>query len=109
MIARSIWDDCQINLGYFSDQFGTTPGSKFEVWRARSAPRPCRFAPVDTGIAGERYFEALNGIQEGDLIIPGPFREVRNLADGDDIRIASGNESSEAGERSGGFQFRFGR
>ena len=67
------------------------------------------FAPVDTGIAGERYFEALNGIQEGDLIITGPFSEVRNLADGDDIRIASGNESSEAGERSGGFQFRFGR
>ena len=64
--------------------------------------------PVDTGIAGERYFEALNGIQEGDLIITGPFSEVRNLTDGDDIRIASGNESSEAGERSGGFQLRFG-
>ena len=67
------------------------------------------FAPVDTGIAGERYFEALNGIQEGDLIITGPFSEVRNLADGDDIRIASGNESSEAGERSGGCLLRFGR
>ena len=45
------------------------------------------FAPVDTGIAGERYFEALSGVTEGDLIIIGPFNEVRNLADGDSIRV----------------------
>ena len=45
------------------------------------------FAPVDTGIAGERYFEALSGVTEGDLIIIGPFNEVRNLADGDAIRV----------------------
>ena len=45
------------------------------------------FAPVDTGIAGERYFEALSGVAEGDLIIIGPFNEVRNLADGDSIRV----------------------
>lgn len=45
------------------------------------------FAPVDTGIAGERYFEALSGVTEGDLIIIGPFNEVRNLADGDSIQV----------------------
>ena len=45
------------------------------------------FVPVDTGIAGERYFEALTGVAEGDLIIIGPFSEVRNLADGDSIRV----------------------
>lgn len=45
------------------------------------------FAPVDTGIAGERYFEALSGVTEGDLVIIGPFNEVRNLADGDAIRV----------------------
>ncbi len=45
------------------------------------------FVPVDTGIAGERYFEALSGVAEGDLIVTGPFSEVRNLADGDSIRV----------------------
>ena len=48
------------------------------------------FVPVDTGIAGERYFEALSGVAEGDLIIIGPFSEVRNLADGDSIRVVEG-------------------
>lgn len=45
------------------------------------------FAPVDTGIAGERYFEALSGVEEDDLVIIGPFNEVRNLNDGDSIRV----------------------
>ena len=48
------------------------------------------FVPVDTGIAGERYFEALSGVAEGDLIVTGPFSEVRNLADGDSIRVVDG-------------------
>ena len=55
------------------------------------------FVPVDTGIAGERYFEALSGVAEGDLIVTGPFsevrNEVRNLADGDFIREVEGASS----------------
>ena len=43
------------------------------------------FVPVATGIAGERYFEALSGLQEGDLVITGPFEIVRNLDDGDPV------------------------
>ena len=48
------------------------------------------FVPVRTGIAGERYFESLSGVTEGDLVIIGPFSEVRNLEDGDDIRVVEG-------------------
>ena len=51
------------------------------------------FVPVKTGIAGERYFEALSGVQEGDLVIIGPFSEVRNLEDGDAIRVVDGASS----------------
>jgi len=50
------------------------------------------FIPVVTGIAGERYFEALTGVREGDLVITGPFSEVRNLGDGDAIRVVDGAE-----------------
>ena len=43
------------------------------------------FVPVTTGIAGERYFEAVSGLAEGDLVITGPFEVVRNLDDGDPV------------------------
>ena len=66
------------------------------------------FVPVDTGIAGERYFEVLSGVTEGDLVITGPFSEVRNLDDGDGIRISRDDE--QAAESSGrGFRLQFGR
>ncbi|MCY4027827.1 MAG: efflux RND transporter periplasmic adaptor subunit [Acidobacteria bacterium] len=45
------------------------------------------FTPVATGIAGERYFEALSGLDEGDLVVTGPFEIVRNLADGDAVDV----------------------
>lgn len=43
------------------------------------------FVPVQTGIAGDRYFEALSGLAEGDEVITGPFEVVRNLEDGDPV------------------------
>ncbi len=45
------------------------------------------FVPVTTGIAGERYFEAVAGLTEGDRVITGPFDVVRNLSDGDPVQI----------------------
>jgi HlyD family secretion protein len=41
-----------------------------------------QFTPVKTGIAGERYFEVLSGLKEGDAVVVGPFASVRELADG---------------------------
>ena len=45
-----------------------------------------RFTPVVTGIAGERYFEAVAGLSEGDPVVTGPFNVVRTLSDGDLVR-----------------------
>ena len=45
-----------------------------------------RFTSVITGIAGERYFEAVAGLSEGDLVVTGPFNVVRSLNDGDLVR-----------------------
>ena len=49
------------------------------------------FTPVVTGIAGERYFEALTGLSEGDMVVTGPFEIVRNLADGDAVNASEGD------------------
>jgi HlyD family secretion protein len=41
------------------------------------------FLAVKTGIAGEKYFEVLDGLRPGMQIITGPFASVRSLKDGD--------------------------
>jgi HlyD family secretion protein len=40
------------------------------------------FVPVKTGVAGDKYFEVLSGVKEGDKVIIGPFASVRELRDG---------------------------
>jgi HlyD family secretion protein len=44
------------------------------------------FVPVKTGIAGDKYFEVLNGLKPGDEVITGPFNSVRDLKDGDAVK-----------------------
>jgi HlyD family secretion protein len=46
------------------------------------------FVPVSIGIAGERYFELVEGLALGDRVITGPFSSVRELRDGDEVQVA---------------------
>ena len=47
-----------------------------------------QFFPVKTGIAGDKYFELLPGaLKEGEEVIIGPFASVRNLREGDAVKI----------------------
>jgi HlyD family secretion protein len=45
------------------------------------------FVPIKVGIAGERYFEVLSGVNESDRVITGPFNSVREMADGAEVRL----------------------
>jgi HlyD family secretion protein len=45
------------------------------------------YTPLKIGIAGERYFEVLDGLKDGDKVITGPFASVREIVDGDDVRL----------------------
>ena len=47
------------------------------------------FTPIKTGIAGEKYFEVLSGVKEGDKVITGPFTSVRSLAEGAAVKQAA--------------------
>jgi HlyD family secretion protein len=51
------------------------------------------FVQVKTGVAGDKYFEVLDGLKLGDRVITGPFASVRNLADGAQVKV----EGSGAG------------
>jgi HlyD family secretion protein len=47
------------------------------------------FVPVKTGIAGEKYFEVLDGLKDGDQVVTGPFQSVRGMRDGDAVKITT--------------------
>src|SRR6185503_8772197 len=40
------------------------------------------FRPVKVGIAGEEYFEVIDGVREGDTIVAGPYQAIRDLKEG---------------------------
>ncbi len=52
------------------------------------------FLPVKTGIAGDKYFEVLSGLKAGDQVITGPFNSVRDLQDGDLVKIETPNANN---------------
>jgi HlyD family secretion protein len=46
------------------------------------------FRPVKVGIAGEKHFEVLTGLKEGDRIVAGTYQAIRELKDGTLVRAA---------------------
>jgi HlyD family secretion protein len=44
------------------------------------------FRPVKVGIAGEKHFEVLNGLKDGDKIVGGTYQAIRDLKDGTLVR-----------------------
>jgi HlyD family secretion protein len=54
------------------------------------------FAPVKTGIAGEKYFEVVSGLKEGDKVITGPFASVRSLAEGAAVKQATADNKPKS-------------
>ncbi|RKZ30979.1 hypothetical protein DRQ36_03700 [bacterium] len=52
---------------------------------------------VTSGIADDRYIEIKEGIEEGDTIVIGHYKALRNLKDGDKVRVLG--ESRQPGRR----------
>ena len=47
---------------------------------------------VGKGIAGDRYFEVLSGLQSGDQVITGPYNSIRGMAEGDLVKVDDKNK-----------------
>jgi HlyD family secretion protein len=45
-----------------------------------------KFVPVQTGIADQKEIEIISGLVEGDTIITGPYRILRTIKSGEDIK-----------------------
>jgi HlyD family secretion protein len=46
------------------------------------------FRPVKVGIAGEEYFEVIEGLRGGETIVAGTYQAIRDLKDGARVRAA---------------------
>jgi HlyD family secretion protein len=53
-----------------------------------AADNKVTFRPVKVGIAGERHFEVVSGLKEGDRIVAGTYQAIRELKDGTVVREA---------------------
>ena len=54
------------------------------------------FRPVKTGVAGEEYFEVVDGLREGETIVAGTYQAIRDLKDGARVRAADTTKAREA-------------
>src|SRR6188472_149667 len=53
-----------------------------------AADNKVTFRPVKVGVAGEKHFEVLSGLKQGDRIVAGTYQAIRELKDGALIREA---------------------
>ena len=56
------------------------------------------FRPVKVGIAGEKYFEVLTGLKEGENIVGGTYQAIRELKDGATRARTEGDDTKKPGE-----------
>ena len=54
------------------------------------------FRPVKIGIAGDEYFEVVDGVREGETIVGGTYQAIRDLKDGDRVKQAPEPKKREA-------------
>jgi len=55
------------------------------------------FSPVEIGIAGAEYFEVLSGLAVGDSVVSGPYQRIRQLRNGDAIRVMGADSGEDEG------------
>jgi HlyD family secretion protein len=61
------------------------------------------FRPVKVGIAGEKHFEVVGGLKEGESIVAGTYQAIRDLKDGSLVKTApapTDKKDAKAGTKS---------
>ncbi len=54
------------------------------------------FRPVKVGIAGDEYFEVVDGLREGETIVAGTYQAIRDLKDGARVQRGRHDQEGEA-------------
>jgi HlyD family secretion protein len=57
------------------------------VFVFREKEKRVEFVPIKMGIAGDKFFEVASGVKPGDEVVTGPYNSVRNITDGDPVKV----------------------
>lgn len=57
------------------------------------------FRPVKVGIAGDEYFEVVEGVKAGETIVAGPYQAIRDLKEG--ARVRAMKQAADSAKRAG--------
>ncbi len=53
------------------------------------------YRPVTIGIAGSNYFQVKSGLEEGAVVVSGPFKSINELRNGDPVKTEQDTRSKE--------------
>ena len=56
------------------------------------------FKPVKVGIAGEKYFEVVSGLNDKEKIVGGTYQAIRELKDGSRVKSSAPDDKKKKGE-----------
>lgn len=59
-----------------------------------------RQAPVESGLADPTHVEVVSGLEEGEKVVTGPYRALKDLEHGDDVRVQNDSDDEENTEDS---------
>lgn len=53
------------------------------------------FRPCEVGIAGDKHFEVISGLEVGEVVVKGPFKVLRRLKDGTKVKVKKSGKGEE--------------
>jgi HlyD family secretion protein len=75
---------------------GRRPGEREEEGVFLVQNGMASFRPVKVGIAGDEYFEVVDGLRGGETIVAGTYQAIRDLKDGAKVRAADTTKQQDA-------------
>jgi HlyD family secretion protein len=80
---------------------GSTPGKPLDeegIYAIQNGA--VKFEPVKTGLSGDSAIEIVSGAKEGEQIVTGPFRALRELKDGTKVKEQKEEKDGGADKKS---------
>jgi HlyD family secretion protein len=81
---------------------GSTPGKPVDeegVFAIQNGA--VKFEPVKTGLSGDSSIEIVSGAKDGEQIVTGPFRALRELKDGTKVKEQKEKDEKQGGDKKG--------
>jgi HlyD family secretion protein len=81
---------------------GSTPGKPLDEEGVFAITNGAvKFHPVKTGLSGDSSIEIVNGAKDGEQIVTGPFRALREIKDGTKVKEQKEEKDEKGGDKKG--------